>query len=131
MKILIITAFVFFSNLVSAQDLAFDAKKSGEERRAKKAFTTHTTPYRFDIKNNTKSNCAEIKIELAEATDSLSLELFDEFGQNMQTVFEGMFPRGVHNFQVIPKSKSSKPYIAIFKVAGNVESMKVVKFNSR
>lgn len=137
MKLLFLFLSLAFSFPVVAQNyLAFDAKKAGEEKREalaeKKRMMTvkYVKPYDIGIKSNTATSSALINIDLNEASDSLKLELYDSFGNDVELLFEGSLPRGQHQFQFIPKMAISRPFIAVFKKADKIESMRVVKFNS-
>jgi hypothetical protein len=139
MKNILVIALVLFSVTLKAQNyLAFDAKKAGEEKRAalaaaeKSKFMTvkYVKPYNIGIKSNTSAATALINIELSETTDSLSLELYDSKGENVEYLFMGELPAGSHSFQFIPQKTITRPYIAVFKMADKIESMRVVKFNS-
>lgn len=139
MRIVLTFTVVLFSFALQAQNyLAFDAKKVGEEKRAameaaeksKSMTVKYVKPYDIGIKSNTSAATAMINIELAEATDSLSLELYDSKGENVEYLFMGELPAGSHSFQFIPKKTITRPYIAVFKMADKIESMRVVKFNS-
>ncbi len=139
MRIVIVFSFVIISSALQAQNyLAFDAKKAGEEKRAaveaaeksKLMTVKYLKPYDIGIKSNTATSSALINIELAEATDSLSLELYDSKGDNVEVIFAGTLPRGRHQFEFIPKININRPFIAVFKMADKIESMRVVKFNS-
>lgn len=139
MRIVIVISFVIISSALQAKNyLAFDAKKAGEEKRAtveaieksKSMTVKYVKPYGIGIKSNTATSSALINIELAETTDSLSLELYDAKGDNVELIFEGTLPRGMHQFQFIPKININRPFIAVFKMANKIESMRVVKFNS-
>ena len=130
---------VLISSVLQAQNyLAFDAKKAGEEKRAaleaaeksKSMTVKYVKPYGVGVKSNTSNATAMINIELAETTDSLSLELYDSKGENVEYLFMGELPAGSHSFQFIPKQAIKRPYIAVFKMADKIESMRVVKFNS-
>ena len=136
--VLVISLFIISSALQAQNYLAFDAKKAGEEKRAaveaieksKSMTVKYVKPYGIGIKSNTATSSALINIELAETTDSLSLELYDAKGDNVELIFEGTLPRGMHQFQFIPKININRPFIAVFKMANKIESMRVVKFNS-
>ncbi|MGE0638538.1 MAG: hypothetical protein AB7G44_08020 [Bacteroidia bacterium] len=139
MRIVFLILFVLISPAMQAQNyLAFDAKKAGEEKRAalaaaeknKSMTVKYVKPYDIGIKSNTSAATAMINIELAETTDSLSLELYDSKGENVEYLFMGELPAGSHSFQFIPKKTITRPYIAVFKMADKIESMRVVKFNS-
>jgi hypothetical protein len=139
MRFLLLFASVIISSALHAQNyLAFDAKKVGEEKRAavdaaeksKLMTVKYIKPYDIGIKSNTVTSSALINIELTEATDSLSLELYDSKGDNVEQIFAGTLPRGMHQFQFIPKMNINRPFIAVFKMADKIESMRVVKFNS-
>jgi hypothetical protein len=139
MRILILILSVLISSVLQAQNyLAFDAKKAGEEKRAaleaaeksKSMTVKYVKPYGVGVKSNTANATAMINIELAETTDSLSLELYDSKGENVEYLFMGELPAGSHSFQFIPKQAIKRPYIAVFKMADKIESMRVVKFNS-
>ena len=139
MRILILILSVLISSVLQAQNyLAFDAKKAGEEKRAaleaaeksKSMTVKYVKPYGVGVKSNTSNATAMINIELAETTDSLSLELYDSKGENVEYLFMGELPAGSHSFQFIPKQAIKRPYIAVFKMADKIESMRVVKFNS-
>ena len=139
MRILILILSVLISSVLQAQNyLAFDAKKAGEEKRAaleaaeksKSMTVKYVKPYGVGVKSNTANATAMINIELAETTDSLSLELYDSEGENVEYLFMGELPAGSHSFQFIPKQAIKRPYIAVFKMADKIESMRVVKFNS-
>jgi hypothetical protein len=130
---------VLISSALQAQNyLAFDAKKAGEEKRSamiaaensKSMTVKYVKPYDVGVKSNTANATAMINIELAETTDSLSLELYDSKGENVEYLFMGELPAGSHSFQFIPKKTITRPYIAVFKMADRIESMRVVKFNS-
>lgn len=139
MRIVLLLLAVLISSALQAQNyLAFDAKKAGEEKRAameaaeksKSMTVKYVKPYGVGVKSNTASATAMINIELAETTDSLSLELYDSKGENVEYLFMGELPAGSHSFQFIPKKTITRPYIAVFKMADKIESMRVVKFNS-
>ncbi len=139
MKTTLLFLVFFISSALQAQNyLAFDAKKAGEEKRAsviaaeksKSMTVKYVKPYDIGIKSNTATSSALINIELAEPTDSLSLELYDSKGDNIEVIFAGTLPRGMHQFQFIPKININRPFIAVFKMADKIESMRVVKFNS-
>lgn len=139
MRIVLVISFIIISSALQAQNyLAFDAKKAGEEKRAalivaeksKSMTVKYIKPYDIGIKSNTLSSSAVINIELAQVTDSLSLELYDSKGDNIEVIFEGTLPRGRHQFEFIPKININRPFIAVFKMADKIESMRVVKFNS-
>ena len=139
MRIVLVISLFIISYALQAQNyLAFDAKKAGEEKRAsviaaeksKSMTVKYVKPYDIGIKSNTATSSALINIELAETTDSLSLELYDAKGDNVELIFEGTLPRGMHQFQFIPNININRPFIAVFKMADKIESMRVVKFNS-
>ncbi|MCG3164595.1 MAG: hypothetical protein POELPBGB_00354 [Bacteroidia bacterium] len=139
MRILLLVSVLFGCSDLQAQNyLAFDAKKAGEEKRAalaaaeqnKNMTVKYVKPYGVGVKSNTAAATAMINIELAEATDSLSLELYDSKGENVEYLFMGELPAGSHSFQFIPRKAINRPYIAVFKMADKIESMRVVKFNS-
>jgi hypothetical protein len=139
MRIVLLFLSVLISSALQAQNyLAFDAKKAGEEKRAameaaeksKSMTVKYVKPYGVGVKSNTANATAMINIELAETTDSLSLELYDSKGENVEYLFMGELPAGSHSFQFIPKKTITRPYIAVFKMADKIESMRVVKFNS-
>lgn len=139
MRVVLTFSVVLISFALQAQNyLAFDAKKVGEEKRtammvaekSKSMTVKYVKPYDIGIESNTTAATAMINIELAEITDSLSLELYDSKGENVEYLFMGELPAGSHSFQFIPKKAITRPYIAVFKMADKIESMRVVKFNS-
>ncbi len=139
MKIVLVGLIIISSFYLQAQNyIAFDAKKAGEEKRAameaaqksKLMTVKYIKPYDIGVKSNTVTSSALINIELAESTDSHSLELYDSKGNNVEQIFAGTLPRGNHQFQFIPKLNINRPFIAVFKMADKIESMRVVKFNS-